>query len=467
VLNRTNDNLVAEYRYNGLGFRITEHVDTDTDGDVDGNDSIYHFAYDERWRIVSTYRDDDADPKELFVHHAAGGGGYGSSSYIDAVILRDVDLSTDWDAEANALDARHYYCQNWRADVSIIIDDSATIVERVMYSPYGVPFGIPAGDVANSSFGVPEDGIVNGFDTSVLLGAYSGSWNYCDLDNDGDVDADDTAIVTANTGNNLGWGLMSNTHNRFGYAGYVFDEALAGTKWHVRHRVLESALGRWIKRDPLGYVDGAGLSEYVMSRAVSSTDSTGLWMAVLIDKNFFECGGYSCTFLIGTDHKCGGQGVLASSRGIFVQKITQTLLCPSCGTGAGTVPVTWWETLEALPGQGRWTNLAKDGHDLPGMPDRYGSAKVKGEVRFFCLSTLLGAKSHPVNDWSDSPVSILPHMGCPNIMPSAGGSNTSTIQPPWWNQYDDGPLFLDSGSEWNCCCPEDNQSSSGYCSAGI
>jgi RHS repeat-associated protein len=197
-------------------------------------------------------------------------------SYNDRMIMRDVDLSTDWDAEADALDTRHYYCQNWRADVSVIIDDTATIVERVMYSPYGVPFGIPAGDVANSSFGVPEDGNVDGFDNSVLLGAYSGSWNYCDLDNDGDVDADDTAIVTANTGNNLGWGLMSNHHNRFGYAGYVFDENLAGTKWHVRHRVLESVLGRWISRDPLGYVDGMSLNVLAQSNAVTHTDPTGL-----------------------------------------------------------------------------------------------------------------------------------------------------------------------------------------------
>jgi len=279
VLNRSNDALVAEYRYNGLGFRISETFDTDTDGDVDGNDATYHFAFDERWRIVSTYvNDDDAtDPKEVFVHHAAGAGGYGSSSYIDAVILRDADLNTDWeDPSDGVLEARHYYCQNWRADVSVIIDDSAVIVERVMYSPYGVPFGIPAGDlVTSSSFAQPADGIVDGADSAVMIGAYSGSWNYADLDNDGDVDASDLAILNANWANNLGWGLMSNHHNRLGYAGYVFDEALAGTKWHVRHRVLESVLGRWISRDPMGYVD-VSLYAYVDNRSLAYIDPYGL-----------------------------------------------------------------------------------------------------------------------------------------------------------------------------------------------
>jgi hypothetical protein len=252
VLNRTNDNLVAEYRYNGLGFRITEHVDTDTDGDVDGNDAEYHFVYDDSWRIVATYVDDDdaADAKELFVHHAAGDGGYGGSSYIDAVIMRDVDLSTDWDAEADALDTRHYYCQNWRADVSVIIDDSAVIVERVMYSPYGVPFGIPLGDLATTGTNQePADGTVDAADLTLLVNNYSGSWNFCDIDNDGDVDMDDGTLLGGNGGTTLGWGALSDYHNRFGYAGYVFDEALAGTKWHVRHRVLESGLGRWVSRD--------------------------------------------------------------------------------------------------------------------------------------------------------------------------------------------------------------------------
>jgi len=39
ILNRGNDALVAEYRYNGLGYMIAIHEDADGDGDVDGDDA--------------------------------------------------------------------------------------------------------------------------------------------------------------------------------------------------------------------------------------------------------------------------------------------------------------------------------------------------------------------------------------------------------------------------------------------
>jgi hypothetical protein len=48
---------------------------------------------------LETYRDDDADPKERFLYHAAGVGGWGGSLYIDAVVLRDRD-SEKWFGKA-------------------------------------------------------------------------------------------------------------------------------------------------------------------------------------------------------------------------------------------------------------------------------------------------------------------------------------------------------------------------------
>ncbi|MFN0134364.1 MAG: hypothetical protein ACKVW3_17765 [Phycisphaerales bacterium] len=73
--------------------------------------------------MLATFREDDADPKERFVYHAAGLGGYGGSSYIDDVICRDRDYSTDWYGEDSdgVLETRAYYCQNWRHDVSAIV----------------------------------------------------------------------------------------------------------------------------------------------------------------------------------------------------------------------------------------------------------------------------------------------------------------------------------------------------------
>jgi RHS repeat-associated protein len=45
---------------------------------------------------------------------------------------------------------------------------------------------------------------------------------------------------------------------------------------HVRHRVYSTELGRWTRRDPLGYITDASLYLYCRSQAVISTDILGL-----------------------------------------------------------------------------------------------------------------------------------------------------------------------------------------------
>ncbi len=60
VKRTTDQALVAEYRYNGLGHRLSWKYDTDGDLDVDGSDKTYFFVYDLKWRPVATYRGDPA-----------------------------------------------------------------------------------------------------------------------------------------------------------------------------------------------------------------------------------------------------------------------------------------------------------------------------------------------------------------------------------------------------------------------
>ncbi len=179
-----------------------------------------HFAYDERWRIVAMYEDDaDAsEPTEQFWYHNAGASGLGGStpalgsagegrgggSYIDDVMLRDLDTDGN-----GTLNERRYYLQNQHHDVVALINTSGSISERVNYDPYGSPIG-----------------------------------------------------------------TFTSIANRKGYAGYEYDAELGDT-YHVRHRVFRSDLGVWTRRDPLAHVDGMGLYEYVMSRAVSLVDSSG------------------------------------------------------------------------------------------------------------------------------------------------------------------------------------------------
>ena len=60
---------------------------------------------------------------------------------------------------------------------------------------------------------------------------------------------------------------------------------------HVRNRMYHPLLGRWLQRDPLGYVDGMSLYEYGGSRAVTLIDPIGLEPAPSMGtwaKNFFS-----------------------------------------------------------------------------------------------------------------------------------------------------------------------------------
>jgi len=261
--------LVSEYWYNGLGYLVTRHQDTDVDGDVDGSDQKFHTAYDERWRQVATYRGSDANPKERFLYHWAGNGGFGGSSYIDSVVLRDRDMTNGWTGAADGtLEERVYYLQNWRADVVGLVEPDgeggATMVEWVKYSAYGVPFAMPAKDAdSDGDYDLADDTVIAGWGSYDVRG---------DVNLDGVVNGSDTATVQT-----LGRGVLTSTSigNRKGYAGYEGDAKLSA-KWHVRHRVLDSVLGRWVRRDPLDYVNSMSVLEYGVGASVRWTDPDGL-----------------------------------------------------------------------------------------------------------------------------------------------------------------------------------------------
>ncbi|MCI0456510.1 MAG: RHS repeat protein, partial [Gemmataceae bacterium] len=124
VKNTSNQNLVAEYRYNGLGHRIGWRYDVDGLNGLDANDPWFYFAYDERWRMVATFRGDDlaTKPKEQFVCHNAGLNGLGGSLSVDGVILRDRDNTGGWNSPSDGiLEERRYYCQDWHGDVVVIL----------------------------------------------------------------------------------------------------------------------------------------------------------------------------------------------------------------------------------------------------------------------------------------------------------------------------------------------------------
>ena len=253
VKNQSN-NLVAEYRYNGLGFRIAEHADTDTDGDVDGNDKWYYDAFDEAWRQVARFRESDTSPKEEFLHHQAGLDGHGGSSYIDLVALRNKDANTAWtSASDGTLEERVYYCQNWRADVRTLVYATGAIAEWAQYSAYGSMFGLPGGDA-------DSDGDCDASDLSQIQSLSGTSYDVRgDVNLDGVIDSGDIAAVQGLPY----WGSQQAESGAFGITantrGFGGAHALSDELWSNRGRSYDMQLGRWLSRDAKQYVDGPNL----------------------------------------------------------------------------------------------------------------------------------------------------------------------------------------------------------------
>ncbi|MBP7937790.1 MAG: RHS repeat-associated core domain-containing protein [Phycisphaerae bacterium] len=69
--------------------------------------------------------------------------------------------------------------------------------------------------------------------------------------------------------------------NPFAWTGQRYDPAVR--LYHFWARSYSPALGRWLQRDPLGYVDGVGLYEYVAGQPLDYYDPYGLWWDTIID----------------------------------------------------------------------------------------------------------------------------------------------------------------------------------------
>jgi len=274
VRKTSNQALAAEYRYNGLGYKIAVHEDTDVDGDVDGSDKWYYDAFDERWRQVARFRESDSAPKQEFVHHQAGSDGRGGSSYIDLVVCRYKDANSDWvdDPSDGTLEERLFYCQSWRADVSAIVSTDGSLREWVKYSAYGVPFGMPGGDT--DSDGDCDSTDVTQVQAWIDAPAYSVR---ADIDLDRDVDSTDKSTIQG-TYQGLTCGLRkhstSTIDNDRTFAGTT-NRLWMSTLTDVRNRTSSAELGRWTERDPLAYVDGNNVYQSAKSNPLCYLDPSG------------------------------------------------------------------------------------------------------------------------------------------------------------------------------------------------
>ena len=100
-----------------------------------------------------------------------------------------------------------------------------------------------------------------------------------DLDRNGKITQTDYDICIADDGKSSSGGVgeaglfSKGFCNSIGYYGYVFNEDSG--LYTVRFRTYSPALGRWLERDPAGYVDVMDLYEYVRGGAIDATDPLG------------------------------------------------------------------------------------------------------------------------------------------------------------------------------------------------
>ncbi len=110
--------LVADYSYDGMNRRIR-------DGSADRD-----YYYTAQWQVLSE-RDGDSATDDSKMEYVWGYG------YIDEIISRSEDGNNDGDTQ-DAADESVYYVQDDNWNVTTLIDEAGSVVERYLYDPYGL-----------------------------------------------------------------------------------------------------------------------------------------------------------------------------------------------------------------------------------------------------------------------------------------------------------------------------------------
>jgi hypothetical protein len=137
------------------------------------------------------------EPKELIVPHNAGSDGLGRPSYIDSYAVRERDENGGVTSASDGdLEARHFFVQNWHADMITMIDDADAIFRnQLRYSAYGEHEELIVGDVDDGNGGGVRDGGITLDDELEYLARYESGDAVCDMDDGSGHGAPDTGVT--------------------------------------------------------------------------------------------------------------------------------------------------------------------------------------------------------------------------------------------------------------------------------
>ncbi|MEL6367607.1 MAG: RHS repeat-associated core domain-containing protein [Pseudomonadota bacterium] len=358
-----------------LNWRTVKRLDTNPAANPDGLDQERRFYYSASWQIAEEHVNDDYSPSTPNRPAERIGQHFWGARYIDdAIAKRTMDLRDNdpaahgapggdgWDTSDGTA---FYYLTDAQFSVRVIMgsftDGSPPVtswlpVRRIDYTPYGEAISRSTLDWV-APFGLNSQLDINAYAAKFAAGTISGAG----YDADADVAAPfglmsqvDSPLVSArffNTGN-VTRGKLSDPRgtaaldadNSVGYAGYWFDHELG--LYCVRHRNYDPRLGRWLQRDPIGYVDSSNLFNYVRANPVTASDASGLSCA--------QPGGG------GSTPPKGSPGCVTNNWGARAQAAWQRMLAtcaaginvnftcdPACAAGGGSAEPTSWSVCSA------------------------------------------------------------------------------------------------------------------------
>ena len=268
------------YTYNGLGWLVKEHQ-KDVSSAPDKRRWIY---YSPSWQPIVELEDwspESGAPAPSVERKSEQF--WGLRNVNDAVLRRcDTDLNGVWNSADETAGGGAFYqlTDSLFSVVAHIRASDGSVACRFSYDAYGrVRVHLP------SDFN--GDGVVNATDLGDtldpghgFLGAYAAGKPPADINGDGEVNADDEsefsksydADAERSTSGPGAWGPCV---LRIGFCGYVQDFNYQ-THWLARNRWYESDQGRWLTRDPAGYIDGLSMYMYVRCNPFGLVDPMGL-----------------------------------------------------------------------------------------------------------------------------------------------------------------------------------------------
>ncbi len=264
----------AEYEYNALHWRSVRRI---LPQGVPGQLRLQYYSAE--WQLIHEEIDDayPAQPGVNKVSQEVWG-----LRYIDDPVLR---RSYDPAGGGDVPETLHYHLTDVQfSTVAMVgVGSNPILYERVRYRPYGEATHRFPGDFNDDSF-------CNSVDQGMLTGALGSTIGQpvydvaFDLNRNGLIDNTDyTQFLWWLNRVPLAPGQISDPgasaagpgpDNPFGYAGYVFNSE--SSRYIVRFRSYDPTSGRWLERDPVGYVDGLNIYLYSAADPIALADHMGL-----------------------------------------------------------------------------------------------------------------------------------------------------------------------------------------------